>query len=404
MVLQPNTQDDMCSASDLRSSLDASHGEGDVVNTQPTKISGISDFNKFYFVTDPSSQMPQCIVLKNNNQIVYSNEKDRSHDVIEIDSYNDHSGDDGSTDLSDQVMHTAVLDNTVSVIDERKLKVPLSTISCETNADMPINMLSVVSEKNHIPVTTQSLMSERNMMPVGVMSVTNKNNSMPCHTVLNKRGIVMSANNLSDVTGTDLAVLDGMTKEIEANQVRLEWVDDILHAAQLQDHNKDIYNFEQSPENKDCSFKNSINSAAKDNVDVNSSSCILKANIHKSSCQGEVIFVPVGTAVKEFLKSHSLIRGIYLNKGKRDLKRELVTVKRQNNAVDTGSWKRGKHIHERNRFDDLFEYTDAGRRKKSQLDKKKIRDVYVVNWYVWCPGHGNCRRTCGGHGTCIAGQ
>jgi hypothetical protein len=40
-------------------------------------------------------------------------------------------------------------------------------------------------------------------------------------------------------------------------------------------------------------------------------------------------------------------------------------------------------------------------RKRKMLDKKMIRDEYVVNWYLFCPGRGNCRRKCGGYGKCV---
>ena len=35
------------------------------------------------------------------------------------------------------------------------------------------------------------------------------------------------------------------------------------------------------------------------------------------------------------------------------------------------------------------------------MDRKETRDEYVVNWYLFCPGRGNCVRKCGGIGRCV---
>ncbi len=127
-------------------------------------------------------------------------------------------------------------------------------------------------------------------------------------------------------------------------------------------------------------------------------------NIHKSKEGGTVHLVPVGIELKEFLKNHELFQRIYLNRGKRDIKKKLVTVARQPWAVDTGSWKRGSKCHERNRLDDMFSLTPEGERKAALIAERRCRDEYVVNWYLWCPGHGNCVRKCGGAGVCRPGE
>lgn len=130
---------------------------------------------------------------------------------------------------------------------------------------------------------------------------------------------------------------------------------------------------------------------------------VIPAKIHKSSSNGEVCEVAVGKTVGEFLENHSKIQGIYLNKGKRHIKKDLVKLCRHEYAVDWSSWYRGSNIHERNRLDDSFELTDVGEKKKSFIDAKKTRDEYAVNWYMWCPGRGNCQRKCGGVGQCVQG-
>lgn len=117
----------------------------------------------------------------------------------------------------------------------------------------------------------------------------------------------------------------------------------------------------------------------------------------------ETVKCEVGKGIHKFFAKHHKIRGIYLNKGKRHVKKDLVVLKRQDSAVDQGSWKRGNFIHDRNRLDDYFELTEEGRRKRTLLDKKMLRDEYVVNWYLFCPGHGNCKRNCGGYGKCVQG-
>lgn len=131
---------------------------------------------------------------------------------------------------------------------------------------------------------------------------------------------------------------------------------------------------------------------------------VLAPKLHRTKRHGEIHFVPVGEALKIFLETHPLIQGIYLNRGKRDTKRKLVSIARQKTAIDTGSWKRGSRVHERNRLDDAFEFTDEGKRRREMINNKCRRDEYVINWYLWCPGHSNCQRKCGGLGICSEGE
>jgi len=126
--------------------------------------------------------------------------------------------------------------------------------------------------------------------------------------------------------------------------------------------------------------------------------------LHKTSSIGDVFSVDVGTALRAFFKVHDKVKGIHLNKGKRDIKKKLVVLKRQKDAVDKLTWSRSHHTLDRNRLDDSFEMTEDGRKKKEEIDRKNARDEYVVNWYMWCPGHGNCERKCGGIGTCKEGM
>ncbi|XP_052272334.1 uncharacterized protein LOC127872889 isoform X2 [Dreissena polymorpha] len=115
---------------------------------------------------------------------------------------------------------------------------------------------------------------------------------------------------------------------------------------------------------------------------------------------GMVCFAQVGVKAKKWMLEHPLIQGTYFNKGKRDTKKKLVTMRRQATAVDTGSYIRGGIKNVRNRVDDYFELTSEGLEKKHKFEERNGRDEYVVNWYMWCPGHGNCRRQCGGYGEC----
>ena len=131
---------------------------------------------------------------------------------------------------------------------------------------------------------------------------------------------------------------------------------------------------------------------------------VIAPKLHRARTEGAVHFVPVGEPLKKFLEGHSLVQGMYLNRGKRDIKRSIVSVTRQKTAVDTGSWKRGPNIHERNRLDDVFELTQEGKKRAELIKNKWRRDEYVVNWYLWCPGHNNCQRKCGIIGKCAEGK
>ena len=127
-----------------------------------------------------------------------------------------------------------------------------------------------------------------------------------------------------------------------------------------------------------------------------------KAVSHKKH-ESEVSFAQVGESAKIFLQKHPMLRGIYLNKGKREVKRNLIKLKRHQSAIDKGSYLRNGRVNDKNRIDDMFEYTEEGLKKKEEIDENNARDEYVVNWYMWCPGHGNCLRKCGGYGHCNQG-
>ncbi|XP_019642782.1 PREDICTED: uncharacterized protein LOC109484042 isoform X1 [Branchiostoma belcheri] len=117
----------------------------------------------------------------------------------------------------------------------------------------------------------------------------------------------------------------------------------------------------------------------------------------------EYEYIGVGQPLKTFLMARDGLKEISLNRGKRDVKRNLVGMQRQNSAVDKGNWQRGKVIHERCRYDDFFVPTEEGSKRIQLVKEGKARDEYVVAWYLWCPGHGNCLRKCGGYGKCNEG-
>ncbi|XP_045171430.2 uncharacterized protein LOC123533700 isoform X2 [Mercenaria mercenaria] len=126
-----------------------------------------------------------------------------------------------------------------------------------------------------------------------------------------------------------------------------------------------------------------------------------KAKIH--SRDAEVCFAQVGRSAKIWMQEHPQIKGIYLNKGKREVKRNIVSLKRLPTAVDKGSYMRNGRINDKNRIDDGFVFTEEGQSRRDLFEEGKVRDEYVVNWYMWCPGHGNCKRKCGGFGKCEEG-
>ncbi|KAH9488147.1 hypothetical protein Btru_064951 [Bulinus truncatus] len=131
-------------------------------------------------------------------------------------------------------------------------------------------------------------------------------------------------------------------------------------------------------------------------------SSIKSAKIHYLKTKGELLYVPVGTSLKSFINEHPLVQGIYLHKGKREIKKQLAQLCRQCDVGDQmTSWRRGKEILERNRFDDYFDLTEEGKKEQEDVLASRKRDQYVVNWYVWCPGHSNCKRKCGAFGVCV---
>ncbi|XP_005090819.2 uncharacterized protein LOC101848404 [Aplysia californica] len=131
---------------------------------------------------------------------------------------------------------------------------------------------------------------------------------------------------------------------------------------------------------------------------------IRSAKIHNMKNQGELLYVAVGQGVCRFASEHPMTRGVRLHKGKREVKRQLVRLRRRSDLdlqETLVTWRRGKEVLERNRFDDFFELTADGLCEQAEVHACRRRDQYVVNWYVWCPGHGNCRRKCGGFGICL---
>ncbi len=131
---------------------------------------------------------------------------------------------------------------------------------------------------------------------------------------------------------------------------------------------------------------------------------VIAPKLHRTKADGEIHFISVGEPLKKFLECHPMVQGMYLNRGKRDLKRKFVTVARQQSAVDTGSWKRGSLVHERNRLDDAFVLTEEGMQRAEMITSGQRRDEYIVNWYLWCPGHSSCQRKCGSVGKCSPGK
>ncbi|XP_030854966.1 uncharacterized protein LOC115929592 isoform X1 [Strongylocentrotus purpuratus] len=128
-----------------------------------------------------------------------------------------------------------------------------------------------------------------------------------------------------------------------------------------------------------------------------------KATSKKTKPEAMVHKIQAGKPLNTFLRTCALLTDITLSRGKRNVKRHLVTRQRGDQEVDTGIWKRGEQVQERNRVDDLFAPTDKGRKEQELIKKNKRRDEYVVAWYLWCPGHGKCHRKCGGYGACVEG-
>ncbi len=113
--------------------------------------------------------------------------------------------------------------------------------------------------------------------------------------------------------------------------------------------------------------------------------------------------IPVGSPLRNFLTSQILLKDVTLKRGKRAVKRDLVTLQRQENAAAAQTWHRGDRFNERCCYDDLFVATEKGDKLLNKM-KRGGKDQYVVMWYLWCPGKGNCQRKCGGQGKCSEGK
>ncbi|XP_072173446.1 gephyrin-like [Diadema setosum] len=130
---------------------------------------------------------------------------------------------------------------------------------------------------------------------------------------------------------------------------------------------------------------------------------IKKTSAKKGKSNAETHRIQAGKPLMRFLRTHPLLKDITLSRGKRSVKRNLVMRRRGDESVDTGIWKRMERIQERNRVDDLFDPTEEGQKLQELIRKNKRRNEYVVAWYLWCPGHGNCLRRCGSYGRCSEG-
>jgi hypothetical protein len=175
---------------------------------------------------------------------------------------------------------------------------------------------------------------------------------------------------------------------------------------QVDEHNVkelDVYDFDEEETATDRNSKSRSNKRKHLKGDDEFSS-ILRAKQRRSSLEGiESFTVSTGSALKLFLANHPLLLGLYMNKGKRQVKHNFVTMKRDTEAIDKGSWTRGSKVMTRNRLDDHFELTPEGVVKLLAVERKEVRDQRVVCWYMWCPGHGNCLRQCQEYGKCIQG-
>lgn len=181
--------------------------------------------------------------------------------------------------------------------------------------------------------------------------------------------------------------------------------------------NKEIVDYANSNESgrskSHCCFRNeeeTVRSSEKthQNVGVNTEYKrpyrVISKNAKIHAREAEVCFAQVGKSARIWTQEHPQIKGIYLNKGKRQVKRELVELRREATAIDRGSYMRNGLINDKNRIDDGFVFTAIGERRRDLFEEGKVRDEYVVNWYMWCPGHGNCKRKCGEFGKCQEGM
>ncbi|XP_038071731.1 uncharacterized protein LOC119740479 isoform X1 [Patiria miniata] len=110
--------------------------------------------------------------------------------------------------------------------------------------------------------------------------------------------------------------------------------------------------------------------------------------------------IPVGVPLRNFLASQELLRDVNLRRGKRSVKQDLVKMQRQEKALACQSWQRKTLVNERCRYDDLFVATEKGEQLRKRIKDGK-RDQYVVAWYLFCSGEGNCLRQCGSYGKCV---
>ena len=112
--------------------------------------------------------------------------------------------------------------------------------------------------------------------------------------------------------------------------------------------------------------------------------------------QIDEIVVPVGADLLRFLQTHEELKGVCLSRGKRNVKRNLVTMQRDKSFVLRGN---KETVKDKCRYDDHFVPTEEGK-----LPNKIESNEFVVAWYLWCPGKGNCKRKCGAYGMCMEGK
>ncbi len=121
------------------------------------------------------------------------------------------------------------------------------------------------------------------------------------------------------------------------------------------------------------------------------------------------IEIPVGTdELEDFLGKNSVTRNTNLNRKLLDVKRKFVTQgtndKQKENFTYTLKKEDLSVKCRRNRLSDRFVLTDEGREKQRLVHEDIAEDVCVANWVLYCPGHSNCLRKCGGLGSCTAGK
>ncbi|XP_072024079.1 uncharacterized protein [Amphiura filiformis] len=129
---------------------------------------------------------------------------------------------------------------------------------------------------------------------------------------------------------------------------------------------------------------------------------ITPGSLRKAKLREEEFSIPVGPKLLEFLNTNEKLKDVCLVRGKRRVKQDLVTMARDESAVHTTAWNRGEKLNQRCRYDDHFVPTEKGMQNIQGLmnNDPSLRDQYAVAWYLWCPGQGNCKRTCGEYGKC----